>query len=162
MPCIAVLITMRTIRATVIWLTAVAALVALASCDPMSSVDYKVHNLTEDTITVAMYKEILTSDYQGYTIVEKDSVISRYGVDDTVSVAVLGPHQALWVHNDWNGLYREEQIVPLWKYIKSIRVGDTERAATTWDSEKPWHLKTEGGTRFKGESRYYDLYIRSF
>ena len=143
------------------WLSAVALAVSLASCDPMSSVDYKVCNMTEDTITVTMFEEILTSDYHGFAIEENDSVISRYGENDSVYVAVLKPHQALWVHNDWNGLYREDWIVPLWKFIKTIRVGDAELAPESWKNEQEWYLKTEGGTRFKGESRYYTLYIRN-
>lgn len=143
------------------WLSILAALTALVSCNPVSSVDYRVLNLTEDTVTVTMYKDILTSDYQGYVIEDNDTVLARYGKDDSVSVAVLKPKQALWVHNDWEGLYWEERIIPLWKYIKTIRVGDTERTASSWDNEESWYLKTDGGKRFEGESRHYFLYIRS-
>lgn len=151
---------MRTIRITVIWLAILTVVTTLVSCNPMSSVDYKIHNMTEDTITVTMYKEIFISDYHGYAIEENDSVISRYGENDSINVAILKPHQALWVHNDWDGLYREERVIPLWRYIRSIKIGDTERAPETWANEQAWHLKTDGGKRFEGESRYYNLYIR--
>ena len=54
----------------------VAIVMSLASCDPMSSVEYKVYNKTADTVTVTMYKEILTSAYKGYTI-RKTTASSR-------------------------------------------------------------------------------------
>lgn len=152
---------MRKITKTAIWLSLLALVATLASCHPVSSVDYRVHNLTEDTVTVTMYKEILTSAYQGYAIEENDSVIARYGENDSICVAVLKPKQVLWVHNDWEGLYREERIVPFWKYIKSIWVGDEERTPGSWENEQAWHLKTKGTIRFKGESRYYNLYVRN-
>ena len=152
---------MRRITISSMWLSLFAVITALVSCNTVSSVDYTVLNLTEDTVTVSMYKEILTSDYQGYVIEEGDSVIVRYGENDSITVAVLKPKQALQVHNDWDGLYREERIVPLWKYIKTITVGDTERAADTWDNESTWYLKKSGGGRFEDESRHYFLYIRN-
>ena len=151
---------MRTISIPAIWLSVVAALISLTSCDPMSSMDYRVHNMTGDTVTVTMHELILTSDYQGFAIEDNDSVVIRYGENDSINVAVLKPNQVLWVHDDWNGLYREDFITPFWKFIRSIRVGDTELPATTWNTEQAWHLKTEGGTRFKGESRYYSIVLR--
>ena len=105
------------------WLAGLAAVSAsLVSCDPVSSVDYKLYNKTSDTVTVAMYKEILSSSYGGFAIVESDSVTTYYGEADSVNVAVLAPNQ--------------------------------------WDSEPVWHLETEGGKRFEGESRYYILTLR--
>ena len=160
MPCIAVLITMRTIHATIIWLAFLAAVTVLASCDPVSSVDYKIYNKTGDTVAVTMYREILSSAYGGFDIVENDSVTTHYGVADSIRVATLAPDQVLWVHNEWDGLYREEQIVPLWKYIQSIKSGDREFPPGTWDNEPAWHLSTEGGKRFQGESRYYSIILR--
>ena len=138
----------------------VAMVMSLVSCDPLSSVDYKLYNKTNDTVTVTMYTEILSSAYGGYDIEENDSVVNHYGEDDSVSVAILAPDQVLWVHNEWNGLYREEQIVPFWKYIRSIKAGEKEFPADSWDNEAAWHLKTEGGKKFQGESRYYSIILR--
>lgn len=137
----------------------VAVMMSLVSCDPLSSVDYKLYNKTNDTIAVTMYKEILTSAYGGYDIEENDSVVNHYGEDDTTNVAILAPDQVLSVHREWSGLYREEWVVPLWKYITSIKVGDLEVAPEQWNKESMWHLKTDGGKRFQGESRHYSLIL---
>ena len=137
----------------------VAMVMSLVSCDPLSSVDYKLYNKTNDTVTVTMYKEILSSAYGGYDIEENDSVVNHYGQDDSVSVAILAPDQVLSVHREWSGLYREEWVVPVWKYISSIKAGDTEVAPEQWDQESLWHLKTDGGKRFQGESRHYSFIL---
>ena len=137
----------------------VAMVMSLVSCDPLSSVDYKLYNKTNDTVTVTMYKEILSSAYGGYDIEENDSVVNHYGEDDSVSVAILAPDQVLSVHREWSGLYREEWVVPVWKYISSIKAGDTEVAPEQWNQESLWHLKTDGVKRFQGESRHYSLIL---
>ena len=135
--------------------------VALVACDPVSSVDYKMYNKTGDTVTVVMYREILSSSYGGFAVVESDSVTTHYGEADSIRVAVLAPDQVLWVHDEWDGLYREEQIVPFWKYIQSIKGGEKEWPSGSWDNEQAWHLNTEGGKRFEGESRYYSIILRN-
>lgn len=138
---------------------AMCALLSLAACDPLSSVDYKIHNMTDDTVTVTFYREIMRSSYQGYTIEENDSVSTRYQGDSSM-VAILPPGQRLGVQYGWSGLYREELIVPLWRYIKTITVADNELDSLKWGYEQAWHLKTQGGGFGEGESRYYDLYLR--
>ena len=150
---------MKTIYSVLLWLAVVGFM--LASCDPMSSVEYKIYNKTTDTVAVDMHKEILSSVYHGYDIQENDSVTTHYGEEDSVYVAVLAPDMVLTVHNEWSGLYREERVIPLWKYIKSITVGENELPASSWDNEAAWHLKTEGGKRFEGESRYYSIILRN-
>ena len=89
-----------------------------------------------------------------------DSVVASYGEDDSISVALLAPDQVLWVHDEWDGLYREERILPLWDFIQSIKSGNNEVPAELWNNEQAWHLNTEGGKRFQGESRYYSLILR--
>lgn len=131
----------------------------LASCDPISSVEYNIYNLSGDTVRVDFYKEIMISNYQGYSIVESDSVTTRYTEADSVYVAVLAPKQRLTVLWEWHGLYREERVVPLWRYISSVKMGDTELATSQWADESLWHLNTKGGGHGEGESRYYDLYL---
>ena len=143
-----------------IWLIIFAFLSTLASCDPMSSVEYNIHNVSSDTVSVAFYKELMSSPYQGFEIEENDSVTTRYD-NDSVTVARLAPNQHLKIHREWHGLYREEQVVHAWKYISSIRVGENEVDSTTWDNEAAWHHRTKGGGNFsKEESRYYDLWFR--
>lgn len=149
---------MKAIHITIL-LAALAAIMTLTSCDPLSSVDYKIHNATEDTVTVTMYEEIFASSYQGYTI-EGDTANIRYSTDDSIRVAVLGPQQTLSFHDDWKGLYWEERITPAWRFIKSIKIGDNEIDRQQWSDEAAWHLRTEGGGRFEGESRYYDLWLK--
>ena len=148
---------MKTIYSVLLWLAVVSFM--LASCDPLSSVEYKIYNKTADTVTVTMHKEIMTSSYKGYTIIENDSVSTAYEAD-SCNVAVLAPEQMLVVDNEWSGLYREEQVVPFWKYIISITKGETEVRPELWNNEAAWHLKTEGGGRFQDESRYYDIVLR--
>ena len=149
-------------KATVfqVWVAALSVILLFTSCDPLSSVEYNIHNMTEDTVTVAMYKEILTSAYQGFDIVENDSVTTHYGKEDSISVAVLAPHQYMSVQREWSGIYREELVVPIWKFMKSITVEDVELSPERWNKESAWHLKTTGGGLGEGESRYYDLYLR--
>ena len=137
----------------------VAMVISLVSCDPLSSVDYKLYNKTNDTVTVTMYTEILSSAYGGYDIEENDSVVNHYGEDDSVSVAILAPDQVLSVHREWSGLYREEWVGPLGKYITAIETGDLEIAPEQWNNESQWYLKTDGGKRFQGESRHYSLIL---
>lgn len=149
---------MKTIYSVLLWLAVVSFM--LTSCDPLSSVEYKIYNKTADTVTVDMYKEILASSYKGYDIEENDSVTTHYGEEDSVSVAVLAPEMVMTVHNEWSGRYWEERVIPLWEYIKSITVGETALPASAWDNESVWHLRTEGGKRFQGESRYYDIVLR--
>ena len=136
-----------------------AVVMSLVSCNPMSLVEYKIYNKTADTVTVTMYKEIMTSSYKGYTIIENDSVSTDYEAD-SCNVAVLAPEQVLVVDNEWSGLYREEQVVPLWKYIISIKKGENEVRPELWNNEAAWHLKIDGGGRFEDESRYYDIVLR--
>lgn len=143
-----------------VWLLVVCLLAMLTSCDPMSSVEYRVRNMTADTVTVDMYKEIMTSDYRGYYIEQGDSVVQRFVPEDSIYLATVPPGQCLVVNDDWSGLYREEWIVPLWKYVKSIHVGNNQLDSLWWSNEQSWHLKTEGGGFGEGESRYYDLIIR--
>ncbi len=142
------------------WLLALCLLTILASCDPMSSVEYRVRNMTADTVTVDMYKEIMTSAYRGYFIEQGDSVVQRVNPEDSIYLATVSPGQCLVVNDDWSGLYREEWIVPLWKYVKSIAVGDTKLDSLWWSNEQSWHLKKQGGGFGEGESRYYDLILR--
>ena len=151
----------KTIRPVILWILAMSLVALLGSCDPSSSLTCRIYNKTSDTVTVSMYKEILASHFKGFTIVENDSVSTRYGDADSISVAVLAPDQVLMVEDVWSGPYREEQVIPLWKYIKSIAVGNRELPAAAWNDEAAWHLKTEGGGRFEGESRYYDLVVRN-
>lgn len=142
------------------WMAVVAVVLLLTACDPMSSVEYNVHNMTRDTVTISFYKEIMSSPYQGFEIEENDSVITRYD-NDSVTVAMLAPDQHLKIHREWHGLYREEQVVHAWKYIKSIRLGKNEVDSTEWDNEAVWHHRTKGGGNFaKDESHYYDLWFR--
>ena len=138
----------------------VAAIMALTSCDPISSVEYKIYNKTADTVAVDMYDEILSSSYAGFDIEENDSVTTHYSAD-SCNVAILAPDQHLRIHREWHGLYREELMVHGWRYISSIKVGDVEAAATTWNNESAWHHRTKGGGNFaKEESHYYDLFLR--
>ena len=142
------------------WVSAVVVALSMASCDPMSSVEYNIHNVSSDTVSVTFYKELMSSPYQGFEIEENDSVTTRYDNDST-TVARLAPNQHLKIHREWHGLYREEQVVHAWKYISSIRVGENEVDSTTWDNEAAWHHRTKGGGNFsKEESRYYDLWFR--
>lgn len=142
-----------------LWMALLAVVLSLVSCDPMSSVEFKIYNKSTDTVTVAMYKEIMTSSYEGYTIIENDSVSTDYEAD-SCNVAVLAPEQVLVVDNEWSGLYREELIVPFWKYITSIKKGENEVRPELWNNEAAWHLKTDGGGRFEDESRHYDIVFR--
>ena len=143
-----------------LWVSVVAVALSMASCDPMSSVEYNIHNVSSDTVSVTCYKELMSSPYQGFEIEENESVTTRYD-NDSVTVARLAPNQHLKIHREWHGLYREEQVVHAWKYISSIRVGEKEVDSATWDNEAAWHHRTKGGGNFsKEESRYYDLWFR--
>ena len=97
-----------------IWLIIIAFLSTLAACDTMSSVEYNIHNMTSDTVSVTFYKELMSSPYQGYEIEENDSVTTRYD-NDSVTVARVAPNQHLKIHREWHGLYREEFVVHAWK-----------------------------------------------
>ena len=144
-----------------LWIAAVAALVlSFSSCDPLSSVEYNIHNISRDTVSITFHKEIMTSSYRGYDIEENDSVTTHYESDSCI-VAVLAPNQHLSIHREWNGLYRVEHVVPAWKYIRSIRVGETEVEPVKWNNEEAWNHRTKGGGNFaKDESHYYDLWFR--
>ena len=142
----------------VLWMWAV--VLGLASCDPIASVEYNVHNATQDTVTVTFYKEIISSPYHGFDIEENDSVTTHHG-EDSVTVALLAPNQHLKIHREWDGLYREELVVHAWKYISSIKIGETVIDSTLWDNEAAWHHRTTGGGNFsKEESHYYDLWLK--
>lgn len=140
-------------------LAIVALVVSLTSCDTRSSVEYNIHNITSDTVTVSFHKEIMTSPYQGFDVEENDSVTTHYG--DSIAVALLAPNQHLKVHRQWDGLYREEQVVHAWKYIQSIKLGEAEVESAKWDNETAWNHRTKGGGNFsKEESHYYDLWFK--
>ena len=143
-----------------LWTALLAVVLSLASCDPMASVEYNIHNLTADSVLVTFHKEIMTSPYHGYDILDYDTVAIHFE-DDSSNVAILAPNQHLKVHREWHGLYREEQIVHAWKYISSIKAGDTELAPSVWDHEQAWNHRTTGGGNFaKEESHFYDLWFR--
>ena len=150
---------MRFIR-IYLWVAVVAVGLGLTSCDTMASSEYNIHNITSDTVTVSFYKSLMSSPYQGYDIVENDSVTTHYG-NDSNNVAILAPNQLLTIHREWHGLYREELIVHAWRYISSIKKGDALVDSTMWDNESAWHHRTKGGGNFaKEESHYYDLWFR--
>ena len=143
-----------------IWLAVVALVMSLVSCEPFSSVEYNIHNITSDTVSVTFYREIMSSSYRGYDIEENDSVTTHHG-EDSVTVALLAPNQHLKIHREWDGLYREELVVHAWKYISSIKIGETVIDSTLWDNEAAWHHRTTGGGNFsKEESHYYDLWLK--
>ena len=140
-------------------LAVVAVVTSLTSCDTFSSVEYNIHNISSDTVTVSFHEDIMTSPYQGFDIQENDSVTTHYG--DSVTVAVLAPNQHLKVYREWHGLYREDRVVPAWRFILSIKVGETVTAPETWNNESAWSSRTKGGGNFsKEESRYYDLWFK--
>jgi len=154
---------MKTINILMLALAAVMGM-ALTACDPMSSVEYRIYNLTDDTVTISFYDEIMTSSFQGYTLEENDSVTTRFSPsqdNDSCLVAVLAPKRSMWAQYEWSGLYREEFIVPMWRYIKTITVGAAPLDSAKWGNESPWTLKVTGGKRFQGESRYYQLLVRT-
>ena len=150
---------MRAFNAIIVWLMALTIGFTMASCDPMSSVEYKIYNVTSDTVTVTFHKEIMTSPYQGYELEENDSVTTHY-TSDTSTVAIVAPSRHLTIRREWHGLYREELIVPAWKYIVSIKVGKNEIPPERWNNESAWRLKTRGGGFGEDESRYYDLLLK--
>lgn len=150
---------MKTFNGAVLWTLTLVLIFSLLSCDPISSLECEIFNKTEDTVTVVMYKDIMSSSYKGYAIVENDSVTTHYDAD-SCNVAVLAPDQVLKAQYEWSGLYREEFVAPLWKYIKSIKTGDEELAPALWNNEAAWVMKIKGGGRFEGESRYYSLILR--
>ena len=141
-------------------LAVVAVVLSFTSCDTMSSLEYNIYNMTSDTVTVTFHKELMSSSFQGYDIVENDSVTTHYG-SDSCTVAVLAPDQHLTIHKEWEGLYREERVVHAWNYISSIKVGDNEVASSKWDNESAWYHRTKGGGKFaKEEFHYYDIWFR--
>lgn len=140
-------------------LAVIVATVMLCSCDPLSSVEYKIRNMSTDTVEVTFYKEIMLSNYHGYTIQVNDTLTVHHE-DDSCLVAVLAPSQLLWSQHEWHGLYREELIVPMYIYIKSITIGGTELPRESWNDVSKWKLKSTGGNFGQGESRYYDLWIQ--
>ena len=142
-----------------LWLAALVAVMSFTSCDPLSSVEYKITNITGDTVTVTFHKEIMSSSYQGYKLELSDSVTTRCTSDSAI-VAILAPARCLTIGREWNGLYREELVVPAWRYIESIRIGEDELDSLAWSNESAWRLKTTGGGFGEGESRYYDLLLR--
>ena len=150
---------MKISRLAILCPLAVILLLAMSSCDPISSLDCDIYNKTSDTVTITMYKDLMSSSYMGYSIVENDSVTTHYEAD-SCNVAVLAPDQVLKARYDWSGLYREDFVAPLWRYIKSIKSGDVELAPALWNNEAAWSLKVKGGGRFEGESRYYTLILR--
>ena len=151
---------MKTINSLMLCLIQMILALSLASCDPMSSLEYKIYNMTSDTVEVTFYKELMTSPYQGYDIEENDSVTTHYSAD-SCNVAILAPDQQLWIHREWHGLYREELIIHAWRYITSIKIGEVDASSLTWNNESAWHHRTVGGGNFaKEESHYYDLFIR--
>ena len=150
---------MKTFNGAILWTLTLVLIFSLLSCDPISSLECEIYNKTQDTVTVVMYKEIMSSSYNGYTIVENDSVTTHYD-SDSCNVAVLAPNQVLRAQYEWSGLYREEFVVPLWKYIKSIKSGDEELASALWNNESAWVMKIKNEGRFQGESRYYSLILR--
>ncbi len=151
---------MKKINAIILWLMAVTLGLSLASCDTMSSLEYNIHNVTSDTVTITFYKELMSSPYQGYEIRENDSVTTYYTAD-SCNVAILAPNQHLTIQREWHGLYREELVVHAWRYISSIKLGDTEVNSSIWDNEAAWHHRTKGGGNFeKEEFHYYDLWFK--
>lgn len=151
---------MKTYNSLMACLIGLAIILSMVSCDPISSLEYNIYNMTSDTVTVTFYKEFMSSPYQGYDIEENDSVTTHYSAD-SCNVALLAPNRRLMVQREWHGLYREEWLVHAWRYIKSIKIGDIKTDSTTWNNEAAWHHRTKGGGRFaKEESHYYDLFLR--
>lgn len=144
-----------------IWMAIAGIIMLLASCDTISYSEYNIRNMTSDTVTVSFYQEIMSSPYQGYDVHRGDSVTTHFDGSDSTYVAILAPNHYLTIHREWQGLYREEQVVHAWRYISSISIGDVELEQSMWNNESLWHHRTKGGGKFaKEESHYYDLWLK--
>jgi len=151
---------MSTINIAKRWLAMMAVVISLTACETSSSVEYNIHNVTTDTVIVTFFKSMMSSPYQGYDIIENDSVTTHYQAD-SCNIARVGPNQHLTIHKQWSGLYREDELIHAWRYIQSIHKGDVEVPAQQWDNQSAWHHRSQGGGNFeKNESHYYDLWFR--
>ena len=137
-------------------------LMLLCSCDFESSYMFKVHNQTQDTVSIEM---TLTYRY-GYEkngeVLIDDNYTRRPKYDrDTLVLLAPGDEflATISLFNQNLSTFEEDGVTPFWYYIKSITIGEKSLDPEFWNHETAWQKKHDGHGIYFGETWKYDLWI---
>lgn len=127
----------------------------MTSCDPASHYEFKLHNMTKDTLTVMIPNNngnIYKEGVLGNIVASLDTCI------------ILKPSETLGA--DWeitNGKLRsywEDNVTPLWLQISEIRIGDKTLSPVKWKNPAVWIESDYGGGFLEStEKKVYELWI---
>lgn len=124
-------------------------LFVIASCDPISSVEYRIYNFNSEIVTIELKKRI------EYDIYHEDSVKKHYASDD--NIVELEHYDFLELYYEWMN-NRAKSHTPLWEDISSIHIGDSIIPHTYWNNVENWEVRSR--SEIHGESIKYYLYLK--
>ena len=134
----------------------------LCSCDFVSSYDFRIHNQTEDSISIEMtikcppYSYFEKNGqrfncYENYYRPEIDTLVILLSGDVFIAKSKL-------INQSLSG-FEKDGVTPFWYYIKSITIGEKSLDPKVWNHESAWQKKHDGHGIFFGETWKYDLWI---
>ena len=129
-------------------------ILALLSCDPSSSVSYKIVNDSGSMAKIMLHSDV------NYRICRADSAgswaLSLESDTVCLKVGAVLEHKLEWVHSSL------QSHVPLWERIEAICIGDSVIPAAQWRDRGNWQVDEKGGGQFDLEHVTYTLYLYKF
>ena len=123
--------------------------IALISCDPGASVEYRIINLSNKNATIGLKEGVV------YTIHRNDSTICYYSTDH--SSAILKHNEFISVYYEWMN-NRTESHTPLWMELQSIQIEDSIVSPLYWNNAESWEKSSDKGIYW--ETIEYDLFLQ--
>ena len=126
----------------------------LASCDPSSSYEFRIHNVTNKKVTVRMLpgNPIVIETIMGRRSVSNDTLIIINPGENLLSEWVITNAK---LHSMW-----EDNVIPLWTNIVAIKIGDKPVSSAKWKNPANWIVSGSGGGALEyTEKREYDLWL---
>ena len=135
-----------------VFLIIIIALIVLVSCDPMSSVEYRIINLSHKN-TVIEFKEGFY-----YNVHHEDSTNFYYSTDNRT--AVLKHNEFISIYYEWINPTVESHT-PLWMELQDIQMEDSIVPREYWNNPKSWQKSGDKGI-MGGEEIKYNLFLQDF
>ena len=123
--------------------------IALISCDPGASVEYRIINLSNKNATIGLKEGVV------YTVHHKDSTICYYSTD--YSSAILKHDEFISVYYEWMNNHVESHT-PLWMELQSIQIEDSIVSPLYWNNAESWEKSSDKGIYW--ETIEYDLFLQ--
>ena len=123
--------------------------IPIISCDPGSTVEYKICNMSNCDAIIELKGNV------GYNIIHKDSITYHHSSER--ANVILKPEEALRKYLEWMN-NRVEAHTPLWEEIINIKIGDSIVLPQYWNNADSWQKSSSKD--MYGEEINYNLYLK--